>query len=145
MVRALCAAIAFLTSYLVQPSKLSCTVCTKASPCSFVLQVDAGDALLILMKYDCDIALGHNPKFDITVVRDMKSKLFHDRNADDVSNAVVNPGVNFLAINGIHKLALLEICYGRTSVTVAMQIRIALIDFIDEIFISNLYEGGTTV
>ena len=51
------------------------------------------------------ISFGHNPKNVIDVVRDVKSKLFHDRNADDVSNSVGYPRVKFFGENGLPKLA----------------------------------------
>ena len=52
------------------------------------MQVNVREALLVFVKYDCGISLGHYPKNVVAVVQDVKSKVSHDRNADDVSNSV---------------------------------------------------------
>ena len=52
------------------------------------MQVNVREALLVFVKYDCGISLGHYPKNVVVVVQDVKSKVSHDRNADDVSNSV---------------------------------------------------------
>ena len=90
-----------------------------------ILQVNIGESLFVFMRYDCYISFGHNPKSIIPVLQDVKAKLFHDRNADDVNNSVVNPGVKFFARNGLSKFAL-EVGYGHTRIAVAMQVSIAL-------------------
>ena len=101
-------------------------------------------ALLVFVKYECDIALGHNPENVIDVVRDVRSKLFLDRNADDISNSISYSGFKFFAKNGLSEFSL-TVGYGTNNIAVAIQMRIPLVDFRHESFVSDLYEGGATV
>ena len=61
-----------------------------------------------------------------------------------VNNSCVKSGIDGLTKDGLSKLAL-EFGNGRTSIAIAIQISGAFMHIRQETFVSDLYEGGTTV
>ena len=93
---------------------------------------------------DYHISLGYSPKIVIAIVKNVETKLFHDRYVDDVSNSCMKPGVNVLTKDGISRLAL-KVSNGYSSIAIVIQICVAFAHIRQETFVSDLYEGGTTV
>ena len=93
-----------------------------------VLEVDVGEPLLVFTKDDSYISFSYSAKIVITIISDVKAKLFHYRNAGDVSNSVRHPAFKIFAKN-----TLPIFCFGTgdgaTCITVSVQLYIANKDF----------------
>ena len=96
------------------------------------------------MECDCYITFGNYLEIVIGIVRNVESKLFHDRYADDVSNSYVKPCVDIFAKDVLSKLALGD-GNGHTGIERTTQVRVISAHIRQEALVSHLYEGGTTV
>ena len=86
----------------------------------FIFEVDIRESLLVLMEDDCYISFGDSPKFVVATIRDMETKLFHDRDANNVCNPVGYPSFKILTKN-VFSIFGLEVGNSSASITVAIQ------------------------
>ena len=74
----------------------------------------------------------------------VEAKIFHNRNAGDVSNSVRHPAFEIFAKN-VLPIFFLGIGDGNTCIAVAIQLRIATEDFRRKSLVGDLLEGRAAI
>ena len=100
--------------------------------------------MLVLAEDDCYISFGDSPEIVVAIISDVKAKLFHDRNASDVCNSVGYLSFKIFAKNVISILGL-EVGNVTASITLAIQMPIAKVDFRRKSPVGELLEGRTAI